>query len=481
VARTELADIAGAREAFAAAGQSHVFEFWDDLDDAGREDLGEQARRLAPHVAGLCEEQRRATERLENPAERALSPAPAISLPEYGGRADDFEAAAESGFEMLRAGRVAVFVVAGGQGTRLGHSGPKGGLRVGPISGRSLFEIQAQKIRGLARRAGCPIPWYVMTSASTDRDTRRLFAESGNFGVADDDVFIFQQAMVPAADFTGKWLLERPDRIFESPNGHGGSLMALASSGALDDMASRGVDRLFYYQVDNPLVRMADPAYLGFHEEAGAEMSCKVVRKRDPMEKVGVVAQADGLMEMVEYTELADQERYQRDADGQLAFWAGNIAIHFFNTDFIRRVANDAAALLPFHPSAKRIPHATRASSGEIEIAQPSEANGYKFERFVFDALPVAERVCVLEASAREEFAPIKNARGPDSLTTAQAAMVALYRGWIEGSGIEAPDEDHLIEIDHSQVDSAAEVAKLGASELADLNEIVRVATGMDS
>jgi UDP-N-acetylglucosamine/UDP-N-acetylgalactosamine diphosphorylase len=257
--------------------------------------------------------------------------------------------------------------------------------------------------------------------------------------------------------------------------------MALVSSGALDDMESRGVDRLFYYQVDNPLVRMADPAYLGFHENAGAQMSCKVVRKRDPMEKVGVVARAGDRIEMVEYTELADEERYLCDADGQLAFWAGNIAIHIFNTDFIRHVADEAATLLPFHPSAKVIPNVTRARDGGVENSKPGEPNGYKFERFVFDALPVAERVCVLEASAREEFSPIKNARGPDSLATAQADMVALYRGWLEESGIDLPAKYDVVEIDHSQVDSAAEVTKLGASELADLDKVVRVATGMDS
>ena len=175
----------------------------------------------------------------------------------------------------------------------------------------------------MRRRSGCALPWYVMTSDATDAATRERFAAADFFGLPREDVFFFQQGMVPSFDFEGKLLLEKPDRIFQNPNGHGGAIAALDDSGALDDMARRGIDTLFYYQVDNPLVRMADPAFLGFHADSSAEVSCKVVAKVDPAEKVGIVARVDGAAGVVEYTELSPELSEQRDrqrhldADGQ--------------------------------------------------------------------------------------------------------------------------------------------------------------------
>jgi UDP-N-acetylglucosamine/UDP-N-acetylgalactosamine diphosphorylase len=372
---------------------------------------------------------------------------------------------------------VGVFVVAGGQGTRLGFDRPKGAFPVGPVTSRSLFEIQAQKIRGLVRRLGAVVPWYVMTSPATDAETRALFDEAGCFGLDPADVMIFSQDVVPACDFAGRLILEAPHRIAESPNGHGGALLALQDAGALDDMARRGVDRIFYYQVDNPLVRIADPVFLGFHDLEGAQMSCKVIRKADPDEKVGVVATRDGRPGIVEYTELQDPERSLRDDSGALVYWAGSIAIHVLDTDFVRRVGTDAPRFLPYHASAKKIP--TIDSDGR-DVA-PDEPNGYKLERFVFDALPAAERVCVLEVRPEEDFSPIKNAEGKDSPASARSDLDRQYRGWLAKAGVEVPADVSAIEIDHAQIDSAAEATERGIDRLEDAGDVIRVATGMDA
>jgi len=171
-------------------------------------------------------------------------------------------------------------------------------------------------------------------------------------------------------------------------------------------MERRGVDTLFYYQVDNPLIRIADPGYLGFHLEAEAEMSCKVIRKRDPMEKVGVVARADGNISVVEYTEIDDEHRFATDEDGDLVFWAGNAAIHIFSTSFIRRVSENADGLLPYHVSAKLIP----TVDDDGQLVRPTEPNGHKLERFVFDALGAAQSVCLVEGDRNQEYSPVKNA-----------------------------------------------------------------------
>jgi UDP-N-acetylglucosamine/UDP-N-acetylgalactosamine diphosphorylase len=291
-------DLGALRSRFAEYGQEHVFRFWAELDTSARERLARQAEAIdLPTLARI----RNATQEMLAPGGRELEPARIERLPDHGGDPEARRQARERGEELIAGGVVAALVVAGGQGTRLGFDAPKGSFPLGPVSERSLFELQAQKIRGLCRHYGRPLPWYVMTSPATDAATRTFFSSHDWFGLAERDVFFFCQGTVPALDFEGRLILESRDRIAESPDGHGGSLTALEGSGALDDLEERGVTTLSYYQVDNPLVRIADPVYLGFHAAAGAEMSCKVVSKRDPMEKMGVVARSGGQLGIVEY------------------------------------------------------------------------------------------------------------------------------------------------------------------------------------
>lgn len=468
----------GAREAFEAAGQGHVFAHWDRLGPEERARLLGQVEALAPRLEAIQAAWRAARD-AGSPAGSApsLAPADVFALPEYGGDSDRLERARARGIELLEAGRVAVFVVAGGQGTRLGYDGPKGCYRVGPVTDRTLFGIQAQKIAAWRRRTGRPLPWYVMTSPATHEGTLAHFEAEHRFGLPADDVSIFQQETVPAFDDHGRLFLERPDRIFENPGGHGGSLKALLDSGSLDDMEARGIDRIFYYQVDNPLVRVADPVFVGLHDLERAEISCKVIRKEDPMEKVGVVAKVDGRAAIVEYTELGEPERSARDARGQLTYWAGSIAIHCFDTSFVRRIAERADEWLPFHASRKKIPFV--AADGRVH--EPDEPNGDKLERFVFDALPRAERVCVQEVRAVEEFAPIKNAEGKDSPATARVALLHQYRDWLKGTPLEDELRGRTIEIDHARVDGAEEVQRLAQSALDDIRDAITVATGNDA
>lgn len=471
------------RACFARHGQDHVFSHWERLSGPDQQSLQDQALRLAPELPALIKAYQSALAARsvldEGPQDHpaTLAPAPAIELPENGGDPERFAEAARLGAEVLAAGRVAAFVVAGGQGTRLGFPHPKGCFPIGPVSERTLFELQAQKIRRLAERTGHRVPWYVMTSDATDRETREAFAANAHFGLDPADVHIFQQDMVPAFDFDGRLLLETPGRIFESPNGHGGALTALASSGALSDMESRGIDILYYYQVDNPLVKIGDPTYIGFHVGSAAEMSCKVVRKVDPMEKVGVLIERGGHVGVVEYTELGDAERYAQDERGRLRFWAGNVAIHVLDVGFIKRVAADAFELLPFHLSKKQIP----CLDTDGNPLQPEQPNGYKLERFVFDGLTAAERVCVVETTAEEEFFPVKNATGKDSPETSRLALSAQYRRWLAAGGIEVPEGVEQIEIDHARIDGPEDVVEASFRSLAETGALLQTAGGLDA
>ena len=335
------------------------------------------------------------------------------------------------GEDALRRGEVAALVVAGGQGTRLGFDKPKGLFPVGP-AGESLFQLHAEQVRRLSERYGKPLPLLVMTSPATDADTRAFFADHADFGLAPGQVRFFEQGTMPAVDAdTGRVLLEAPGRLALSPNGHGGTLTALADSGRLDQLESEGVRHVFYFQVDNPLVRIADPGFVGRHVEVESEASSKVVFKERPDEKVGVFALVGGRCGLVEYSDLPPALAGERDADGTLWFRAGNPAIHLFAVPFLRRVTTGADRL-KFHLARKRVPHFDPATGRAVS---PAAENARKFELFVFDALPMADRWLAVSCRREDEFAPLKNAVGADSPDAVKAAILRLHAGWLEAAG----------------------------------------------
>jgi UDP-N-acetylglucosamine/UDP-N-acetylgalactosamine diphosphorylase len=356
--------------------------------------------------------------------------------------------------EALRRGEVAVLVVAGGQGTRLGATVPKGLMAVGPVSGATLFQIHAEKVLALSRRYGTPIPFLVMTSPATHADTEAYFRQERNFGLHGRQVGLFQQGTMPAVDLaTGKLLLEKPGKLCLSPNGHGGSLTALHDSGLLANLKAAGIKHVFYFQVDNPLVNVCDPAFVGRHVQTDAEVSSKVVYKERPEEKVGVLAQIDGRCGVIEYSDMPPAMTEERAADGTLAFRAGSPAIHLFGVAFLERVTTGRQRL-PFHLARKKVPHWNPSTR---QAVTPDQPNALKFERFVFDALPMAERWLAVEAKREDEFAPLKNATGPDSLETVQAAMTAQARRWLTAAGATVA-EGALVEISPLFALDAAEV-----------------------
>jgi UDP-N-acetylglucosamine/UDP-N-acetylgalactosamine diphosphorylase len=427
-------------------GQGRVWAHVERLSGAARQRLIEalaavDLEAVSRAVASACR-------RVEAAPPERLEPPDVSRLREHGGDPALLARARECGAELLAEGAVAALVVAGGQGSRLGFEGPKGAFPLGPLSGRSLFEQQAQKLRRAAGRYGRSLPWLVMTSHATDAACRRLFAEAGRFGLGGEDVRFFTQGAMPAVDFEGRLLLEAPDRLALAPDGHGGMIPALGASGLLDELESRGIRLLSYYQVDNPLVTLADPLFLGLHALREAEMSCKVVAKRGPEERAGTVGCLRGRTRVIEYTEVDRWHRDQRGPGGELRYWAASIGIHVISLDFLRRVAAEAERVLPFHASPKRIP----CLDAEGRPLVPEAPNGYKLERFVFDALPEARRVALLEVRRDEEYSPIKNATGSESPASARADLVACYRRWLREAGVADLADDVWIELDESQV-----------------------------
>jgi UDP-N-acetylglucosamine/UDP-N-acetylgalactosamine diphosphorylase len=349
--------------------------------------------------------------------------------------APDNAAMRAAGEEALRRGEVAALVVAGGQGSRLGFEHPKGMYPVGPVSRKGLFQIHAEKVLALGRRYGKQPPLLVMTSPATDAETREFFAEKNYFGLPREEIFFFRQGTMPALDLaTGRLLFESPGRLFLSPDGHGGTLTALARSGLLERLQKRGIRHLFYFQVDNPLVKVADPIFLGRHLSARSEASSKIVPKQGPKDRLGNLILVEGRCTMIEYSDLPDSLAHERDETGRLRLWVGSPAIHLFDLDFLARLT-EGAGKLPFHIARKKVPHLDESG----QVVEPDKENALKFERFIFDVLPLAERWLVVETSHREEFAPLKNAEGADSPRTVEAALANLAADWMQRAGVEVP------------------------------------------
>jgi UDP-N-acetylglucosamine/UDP-N-acetylgalactosamine diphosphorylase len=415
-------------------GQMHLLAGWDDLSYGERAALVGQLERI--DFAEL-----EALHRRKDEPGAVLPPRDRIAPPpvESGPAPRDVR---RRGEDALRRGAVAALLVAGGQGSRLGFDKPKGMYPVGPISRASLFQVHAEKVLALSRRYGKPVPFLVMTSPATHADTETFFREQRFFGLSEGDVHFFQQGTMPALDLaTGKLLLEAPGRLFLSPNGHGGTLTALAESGLLAELSARGVEHVFYFQVDNPLVKVCDPDFLGRHIAANAEASSKVVFKERPEEKVGVLAVVDGKCGIIEYSDLPAETAAERDAAGRLLFRAGSPAIHVFSVAFLRRVTARGGGL-NFHLARKKVPYYDPATGAVIT---PTTENALKFELFVFDALPLAERWLAVETRREEEFAPLKNASGADSPETVFRLMTGLHAGWLERAGVST--HGHPVEV----------------------------------
>jgi len=419
--------------AFRQAGQGHVFRWWDEIGAPGRAKLMAQLRTVdLEQLAALAEDVKagRFDARPPGEAERP----PCLSLPHTPAEERERERAMQVGEALLRAGKVAVVTVAGGQGTRLGFHSPKGTYPIGPVSGKSLFRLHAERILAARRRYENVVPWYVMTSDATDAATRGYFEENDYLGLPRADVRLFKQRMMPALDHDFRLVLAAKDEILLSPNGHGGTLLALAESGMLDEMEARGIEEISYFQVDNPLVPATDPVFLGFHRLADAQMSSKAVRKRNPEEPVGAFVRIGGRLGVAEYSDLSPAQMRQRTAAGELLYGLGSPAIHAIRVDFVRE--ETAGGLrLPFHLSRKRSPCLDESG----RLAQPRGKNVYKFETFIFDALADAERSIILEVRRDEEFSPLKNARGEDSPETCRRDISALYARWLAEAGVAVP------------------------------------------
>jgi len=457
----------------ASANQTPVLRFWDRLDSSGQSRLLAQLeavrwdelhalRRLAlqPPTAAVATPD----------ATTAVTPRCHLLGDPHNGTA--VAEAIAAGQQALAEGRVGAILVAGGQGTRLGCRGPKGLYAVGPLSGATLFEVLLGKLQAVRRRYGKDVPLAIMTSSATDADTKSYLAATACCGLDPRHLFTFQQQDLPALDAaTGNLLLDAPDRVAMAPDGHGGMLTALAASGGLEWFAARGTEHLMSFQVDNPLAMPLHPEFIGCHILARADISTQVVRKTDPGERVGVVVTIAGRTHVIEYSDLPATAAAERLSDGRLRFHAGSIAVHGFTRAFLERVAacHDA---LPLHLARKAVPHLDATGT----VIEPKSPNAIKFERFIFDLMPLADTVCVVEIAAEEGFAPLKNPAGSaaDAPEHVRAALLRQAHNLLARAGVSVR-EGVEVELDPASILDEQDIAAvLPHGSVIDSPQVVR-------
>jgi UDP-N-acetylglucosamine/UDP-N-acetylgalactosamine diphosphorylase len=430
------------RERLEAIGQEHLFAHWDKRPDTLRQRLLEDVasldltlvEELRAVIAGVKEGP------LAPAPDREIAPAPYIAL--STSRTDT--QAREAGEEEIRRGRAAFLTVAGGQGSRLGFEGPKGMFPVTPLRKLTLFALFAEKLQAARRWYGADMPWLIMTGPQNHGATEEYFESQKWFGLGRETVHLFMQGSLPSFSPDGRLLMAPDGGLAFNPNGHGGVIEALRRSGLLAEMKKQRVQHLFYFQVDNPLVRVPDPVFLGFHCRARSRISAKVVEKAYPEEKLGIIAVENDRPLVIEYSDLDEERMRARTPNGRLYYAQGSIAIHILDVPFLE----SPALHMPWHMARKKAMTLIPTTEG-TEIV---EGEAVKMEMFVFDAIPLADRALFFETDRADEFSPLKNREGQDSIASCRQGQLEQAARWLEAVGVKVPrDEEgrprHAIEI----------------------------------
>ncbi|MDA3961312.1 MAG: UTP--glucose-1-phosphate uridylyltransferase, partial [Planctomycetota bacterium] len=399
----------------ATHGQSHLLEGVDALDAAARAAYLER-------LAGVDWNE------LAHPAEpvsiQDVGPSRVVTLAERAERRAEFVAAGDKAYQE---GAVALLMVAGGQGTRLGFNGPKGCYEIGAHSGKSIYQVQAEKVLALCKRVGREVPFLVMTSPATDVETRAFFAAHDRFGLSESQLRFFSQGTVPSIAMDGRALMAGPGKLLENPDGHGGCFQALLSSGELRRLRDEGVRQIVYIQVDNILAPFDDAELVGLAEIENSDVITKVLEKAHPDEKVGHLVRMDDHDVIIEYTEVTPEQTRTKGPDGELVYRWGSPAMHCWGINFLAGL-EDRNFKLPLHRSVKPLKAWCQGETGEVK--------GHKNERFIFDLVPMAGVSLGMQIEREYEFAPVKNAEGADSAASTRAIASAAWTEWLRASGV---------------------------------------------
>ncbi|KAK9477495.1 nucleotide-diphospho-sugar transferase [Lipomyces japonicus] len=443
-----MSSVESLKQIYEANGQSQVFTFFDSLSESSKAALVQQLSSIDPErVSNIAKSVLSTTPDSSSETEK-ISPLPAsASASLLTASADEIAQWTTTGHNLIAENTVAVVLLAGGQGTRLGSSAPKGCFDIGLPSHKSLFELQAERILSLQKlvsritgKVNVVIPWYIMTSGPTKQPTVSFFRDHDYFGLDPANVTFFEQGVLPCIDNQGKILLESPDKVAVAPDGNGGIYRALVDQAILPDLTRRGIKHVHAYCVDNCLVKMADPVFIGFAASRNVNVATKSVPKRSPIENVGLIVSKDGRPAVIEYSEISAEMAHRTVTAKnreELAFRTANIVNHYYSVEYLTGIPLWRDDYLPYHVARKKIPTVDLVTGQPVSPATP---NGIKLEQFIFDCFPQIKlsRFANLEVLREDEFSPLKNKAGTvgeDDADSSRADLLKQGKRWLEAIG----------------------------------------------
>ena len=396
--------------------QEHLLNGYDKLDESKQKKLLNQIENIDFELINSLYQN--SQKEVQIP-ETQITPIEYLDKEKLNGYYKSFQ---ETGEKAIRSGKLAAVTMAGGQGTRLGHNGPKGTFDIGLDSHKSLFELLSDSLKEQGKKYDVTIPWFIMTSEENNNDTVDFFAKHKFFGYEKDkNIFFFKQGELPMVDTEGKILIGEDGLIKEAADGHGGIYEALVKNGMTNKMRELGVEWIFIGGVDNCLVKMVDPVLMGIAIQKHVTAAGKSVVKANPGEKVGVFCKKNGRPSVVEYTEISKDMAEATDERGELIYGESHILCNLFNIDAVERMGRTP---LPYHTAFKKATYIDKNGNKVV----PDGPNAYKFEAFLFDAFGELDDMAILRVKREEEFAPVKNATGTDSPETARELYKKFYK-----------------------------------------------------
>ena len=389
--------------------QEHIIRLLEKLDEDKKQALVEQISKIDFHqLKELYDNTKKEIEIKEN----KIEPLPYLDKKKLS--EEQKEKFQRLGEAILEKGEYAVVTMAGGQGTRLGHSGPKGTFKLDVYGkGKYLFEILAENLKEANQKYGKIIPWYIMTSKQNNDETIEFMEKHNYFGYDKDSVRFFAQSELPLLDVNGKLLVGKDMKIKEASDGNGGTYSSLRASGCLAEMKEKGIKWVFIGGVDNALLKMADTILLGMAIDKKVQIASKSIVKANPHERVGVFAKMNGHPKVIEYSEMPEKMAEEVDSDGELKYGEAHIMCNLYTIEAIEKISKET---LIYHSAFKKNAYIDKEGKEVI----PTEPNSFKFESFIFDAFELFDDIAILRGKREDDFAPVKNREGVDSPKTAK-------------------------------------------------------------
>ena len=379
-------------------GQEHLLNHYETLDETHQKELLNQIEQLDFElIKGLYNH----TKKEEKHVKDEITP---IEYLDKSKLYDDYKHYENIGKKAIKEGKLATVTMAGGQGTRLGHKGPKGTYDIGLDSHKSLFELLCDSLKEAGKKYDVTIPWFIMTSRENNEATVEFFEKNKYFGYQKDkNIFFFIQGELPMIDTEGKILVGEDGLIKQAADGHGGIDESLVKNGMTQKMKEMGIEWVFIGGVDNCLAKMVDPVLMGIAKDKEVAVACKSVVKANPQEKVGVFCKRNGKPSVIEYSEITEDMAEARDENGELLYGESHILCNLFSVNAVEKMGSNS---LPYHVAYKKATYIDK--NGSLVI--PDSPNAYKFEAFLFDAFGEVDDMAILRVKREEEFAPVKNA-----------------------------------------------------------------------